>query len=101
MRTEGVAYIAALSSTLGLGSRVYGFYDPAYGWSRQEILTARLIDEFRMFEWGLGGKKSIQPELVTPQPKDSNTSGTADAKHIGIAVPISVIDKLFLQGGDD
>ena len=100
IETEGVAHVAALSASLGQGTRTAGHFDPFYGWSMEQLLQARLLDEFRMFEYGMGGKKGKKPERITPEPKKSKRTKTGE-KHVGVAVPISVIVERFnLEGGD-
>lgn len=64
----GVARFASLASSLMTqGTRVAGHFDPACGWTRQELLSALLVDELRAFEWGLAGRGGRPPERVTPR----------------------------------
>ena len=90
----GVAHCAVLASQLLVpGTLVAGHYDVTAGWSRTEVLLGQLLDEFRTFEWGLGGGKGKQPESCIPRSHRQLRPG--ESRHYGTAVPIDVIDELF------
>ena len=91
----GVAHVAALAPSLLVnGTRVAAHFDPAYGWTRDQILAASIVDQLRLLQWGIGGGKGPRPKSVIPTPGDSKKSGEG-VRRIGIAVPIDRIDELF------
>lgn len=93
-RGVGVAHLAALApSLLTGGTRVAAHFDPAYEWTRDQILAAAIVDQLRALQWGLGGGKGPKPQSVIPK---VGRKGDGEGKRrIGIAVPVERIDELF------
>lgn len=90
----GVAHVAALApSLLTGGTRVAAHFDPAYEWTRDQILAAAIVDQLRALQWGLGGGKGQKPQTVMP--KVGRKADGEGKRRIGIAVPVERIDELF------
>ena len=61
----GVAHVATLASfLLSGGTRVSAYFEPRARLTTQELLTARLIDDFRAFAIGMSGNTDQQIESV-------------------------------------
>lgn len=87
MEDVGVAHIATLASfLLSGGTHVSAYFEPRARLTTQELLIARLIDDFRAFAAGMSGSTDQQEESVidalTQQTKTQPQAEEADFEFI-------------------
>ena len=63
MMEHSARHISALVANMPPGeSRLYAAIDPDNGWTAEQVLLARLVNDFDRFMWGMADKKSRGPE---------------------------------------
>ena len=63
MQEHTARHISALVAHMPVGqSALYAAMNPDNGWTPDQVLVARLINDFAMFMWGMADKKSRGPE---------------------------------------